>query len=100
MTQFDRAQTGADLLARCLQARNVPFVFGIPVMFLGLAACVRYLDDPTRRRGFYRDLLREGCGQGIGLTKSKDRQQHGANRNRWSWSNRRRHGCFTAGRRS
>ncbi len=29
----------------------LPFVFGIPVMFLGLAACVRYMEAPTRRRG-------------------------------------------------
>ena len=30
MTQSERAQTGAQLLVRCLEAQGVPFVFGIP----------------------------------------------------------------------
>lgn len=30
MTQPGRAQTGAELLVRCLEAQGVPFVFGIP----------------------------------------------------------------------
>jgi hypothetical protein len=29
----------------------LPFMFGVPIMFWGLATCVRYFDKPTRRRG-------------------------------------------------